>query len=247
VSALREKLEDAGGNAVTTTLTIADKFLTWLNDYKDYEAIQDDNQISGPDPISGPNHKAQPQAQPHAQPHQPAPSIPRRNIWSEQVRQRIREIQLKRSLPVTDTSKMNDGEATQLLNDLIDNERKRNQRQRSTHNFSKKFRELSPEEKEKVSDAISYTLADPICFRELNDTEIDIYEKNPGGWCQRPAGSFGNAPGDPYVISSKQFGYLIGLSKRYSVELDAKYLNGLSNVGASYLIDILTSLNGNSH
>jgi hypothetical protein len=62
-------------------------------------------------------------------------------------------------------------------------------------------------------------------------------EPDQSGWIDRSKFTFGGSPGNPYPISKKQYGYLIGLMRSASLSIPRAILIGLSTEGASYLID----------
>ncbi len=83
---------------------------------------------------------------------------------------------------------------------------------------------------------------DFIMFKEIEEEEINQSGGfNDGGWLERSRETFGNQPGDPYPISQKQYGFLVGLFKRIGVTPNGhkRFLTSLSSQGASELIDFI--------
>jgi len=80
---------------------------------------------------------------------------------------------------------------------------------------------------------------DFIMFNKLSADEMN--NRNEGGWVERNREVFGNRPGDPYPISQKQYGFIIGLLKRVGVTPNGHkdFIAGLSSNGASELIDFI--------
>lgn len=75
----------------------------------------------------------------------------------------------------------------------------------------------------------------------------DEWAESDGKWLQRGQTTFGASPGDPYPISKKQFGFLVGLHKERTLDTDTRFLLGLSTHGASDLIEHIQDMpkNGN--
>ena len=77
---------------------------------------------------------------------------------------------------------------------------------------------------------------DPDFYKPLNSSES---EASAGKWFERGKTTFGASPGDPYPLSKKQFGFLVGLHKKLKLEYDKGELNALTSRQASARIDEL--------
>ena len=95
---------------------------------------------------------------------------------------------------------------------------------------------------EKMTRLLDMIATDPRLYLQLNEAEFEEFR---GAWFQRYQSKFGASPGDPYPISKKQYGFLMGLHKETGFEPDTRLLMGLSTDGASKMIDLLGSLKGN--
>lgn len=82
-------------------------------------------------------------------------------------------------------------------------------------------------------------------YEELAPSEL---EHAPNGqWFERGARTFGAGTGDPYPISKKQYGFIMGLHKKAGAAPDKNFIAGLSTHGASELIELLNQLSGNGN
>jgi hypothetical protein len=98
---------------------------------------------------------------------------------------------------------------------------------------------------EKVQKLKESIARDPHLYLPLNDTERS---RKVNRWLDRASLTFGGNPGDPYPLSSKQFGFIIKLLKDLGVDRDPEFVNCLSNRGASAMIDNLQEfLTDNGH
>ncbi len=79
-------------------------------------------------------------------------------------------------------------------------------------------------------------------YQQLN--ELELKDSQEGQWLERSPRTFGASKGDPYPISKKQYGFLMGLHKEAGVEPDKPFITCLSTDGASAMIDLLNQLCG---
>jgi hypothetical protein len=92
-----------------------------------------------------------------------------------------------------------------------------------------------------IQDFKTMLAREPDLYRELSGLDREHASSR---WIDRPSMTFGAGPGDPYPISKKQFGFLVGLHKKLGIDPDPEFINGLSSRGASKLIEELQAIAG---
>ena len=95
---------------------------------------------------------------------------------------------------------------------------------------------------DKLMELKDQLVSDPERYHALRDDE---WEEANGRWFQRGQTTFGASPGDPYPVSSKQFGYLVALHRERTLDTDTRFLLGLSTDGASDLIEHVKAMPAN--
>ncbi len=150
--------------------------------------------------------------------------------------------------------------AQRHVKELQEQERQshRTGQQRKTDEAARRYREDSQrrdrEEQEQRGDDDIHTLFEnlkrdlsrqPNSWKKMTDRELEGWTG--GRWIQRGKLTWGASQGDPFPISSKQYGFAMALCKENGLDPDPQFMNGLSTHGAGLLLDHLQEMRGNGN